>query len=83
MSTKERPTNAPSHDVFAVSRKTREDKGRWQKIGGAWAQKDGEGFSVKLEFLPLNPNGDLVDIVIRKWKPKPESDTTEAAAGEG
>jgi len=83
MSTKQRPANAPSHEVFAVTRETREDKGRWHKIGAAWAQKDGEGSSVKLEFLPLNPSGDLVDLVIRKWKPRPETEAAEASAGQG
>jgi hypothetical protein len=26
----------------------------WQPIGAAWAHGDGEGFNLKLEYLPLN-----------------------------
>jgi hypothetical protein len=48
----------------------------WQPIGAAWAHSDGEGFNVKLEYLPLN----ATEIVIRK--PKAEAELADAAAGE-
>jgi len=86
MSTTQRPANAPSHEVFAVSRRANAPQGtkaRWQKIGAAWEQLGGEQLSVKLEFLPLNPAGEKVDLVIRKWKPKPATATVETTDGEG
>jgi hypothetical protein len=64
--------NRPSHRVYAV---TKTEKGNfWQPIGAAWAHGDGEGFNLKLEYLPLND----AEIVIRKPKP----DLTETAADE-
>lgn len=46
-------TNArPTHRIFAV---TKSGKGKfWQPIGALWAHADGKGFSVKLDYLPLN-----------------------------
>jgi hypothetical protein len=62
----------PTHRVYAVSRRRDSDKGYWNDIGAAWAHADGKGFSVKLDFLPLNG----ADLVIRV----PE-DKTEARQG--
>lgn len=74
---KPRSPNAPTHEVFAVSRREGSDKANWQKIGGCWPHDDGDGFSVKLEFLPLAGQ----ELVIRKWKPKQEqADTQEGGA---
>jgi hypothetical protein len=50
MTTKQ--TNRPSHRVYAVTRNG--ERSNWREIGAAWAHKDGEGFSLKLDFLPLN-----------------------------
>jgi hypothetical protein len=59
--------NRPSLRVYAV---TKGEKGSfWQPIGAAWAHGDGEGFNLKLDYIPLNG----ADIVIRK--PKAEADT--------
>jgi hypothetical protein len=51
----------PTHRVYAVS-KTSGNKSFWREIGAAWANRDGKGFSLKLDFLPLNG----ADIVIRE-----------------
>ena len=40
------------------------ERSNWREIGAAWSHKDGEGFSLKLDFLPLNG----AEIVIRKPK---------------
>jgi hypothetical protein len=48
------------------SRKFSEDKSHWDEIGGARAHKDGKGFNVKLDYLPLNG----AEIVIREPKAK-------------
>lgn len=70
-----RSPNAPTHEIFAVVRgEDTESKSRWQKIGAAWPHKDGEGFNLKLEYLPLNG----AEMVIRKFKPK--ADTQEGGA---
>lgn len=46
-------TNRPTHLAFHV----REDATKepfWTRIGAAWPHKDGGGFQVQLETLPLN-----------------------------
>ena len=65
-------TNRPSHRVYAVSKNGKQSF--WQPIGAAWAHADGEGFNLKLEYLPLNG----AEIVIRK----PKADLAETAADE-
>jgi hypothetical protein len=66
--------NRPSHRVYAVSKNG--ERNFWQPIGAAWAHGDGEGFNLKLEYLPLN----AAEIVIRK--PKAEIDEADALAGQ-
>jgi hypothetical protein len=46
--TKSRPT----HRVYAVIKSG--DKKFWQPIGALWAHQDGQGFSQRLDYLPLN-----------------------------
>ena len=59
--------NRPSHRVYAVT-KTGE-KSRWNEIGAAWSHADGQGFNLKLDYLPLNG----AEIVIREPKSEAES----------
>ena len=61
----------PSHRVYAVS-KTGE-RSFWREIGAAWSHTDGDGFSLKLDFLPLNG----AELVIRK--PKADEAPAETA----
>jgi hypothetical protein len=63
--------NRPTHRLYAVS-KPGNDKSQWQAIGAAWPHKDGKGFNVKLNYLPLNG----AEIVIR------EADTKEGVLNE-
>ena len=63
-------TNRPSHRVYAVT-KNGESK-FWTAIGAAWAHSDGEGFNLKLDYLPLNG----AQIVIRS----PKAEEAEAPA---
>jgi len=58
-------TNRPTHRVYAV-KKTGGDKSFWTEIGAAWANKDGEGFNLVFNALPLQGAG----IVLRKAKAK-------------
>ncbi len=62
--------NIPSHRVYAVSKNGKQRY--WQAIGAVWPHQDGEGFNVKLDYLPLNG----ADIVIRK----PKADVDPAGA---
>jgi hypothetical protein len=64
-------TNPPSHRVYAVTKNGQ--RSYWQAIGAAWPHSDGEGFNLKLDYLPLNG----AEIVIRK--PKPKTEEVEAA----
>jgi hypothetical protein len=48
----ERKSNRPTHRVYAV-RRISEDRSRWAEIGAAWAHKDGQGFSLKLNLPHL------------------------------
>jgi hypothetical protein len=57
----ERKSNRPTHRVYAV-RRISEDRSRWAEIGAAWAHKDGQGFSLKLNLLPVGE----ADLVIRE-----------------
>lgn len=59
-------TNTPSHRVYAVTKNGKQSY--WNAIGAAWPHSDGEGFNLKLDYLPLNG----AEIVIRKPKPKAE-----------
>jgi len=45
--------NRPSHRLFHVTGEG--DQARWNRIGAAWAHKDGKGFNVDLEYLPQKP----------------------------
>lgn len=64
------PSNKPTHRLYAVTK--RADKSRWQEIGAAWSHKDGKGFNLKLDYLPLN----AAELVLRV------PDPAETAAAE-
>ena len=65
-------TNLPSHRVYAVTKEGK--KSYWRAIGAVWPHGDGQGFNMKLDYLPLND----AEIVIRK--PKLEADEADAPA---
>ena len=44
--------NAPSH--FAYQVRDGNPKGYWTRIGAAWAHKDGQGYSIFLDCIPLD-----------------------------
>jgi hypothetical protein len=64
MSTSTRSPNAPTHELFAVRETKGEGKDHWQKVGSCWQHEDGDGFNVKLDYLPLDGS----KLVIRKWQ---------------
>ena len=46
-------SNAPTHVAYHV-RDTKDGKGFWTRIGSAWAHKDGKGFNVQFDVVPLD-----------------------------
>ncbi len=46
-------TQRPSHNVYSV-KEGNGDKDFWMKLGVAFAHKDGMGFSIILEALPVD-----------------------------
>ena len=61
-------TKRPTHRVYAVRKAG--DTSYWSEIGVAWPNKDGKGFNLKLNLIPL---GDA-DIVMREIDAKAEGD---------
>ncbi len=59
----------PTHTAYSVREysKNGETKSAWSSISIAWAHKDGDGFDIILEALPVSGR-----VAIRKNKPKPE-----------
>ena len=45
-------SKAPTHYAYHV--RDGKDKGFFTKIGAAWPHKDGKGFNVQLEVVPLS-----------------------------
>ena len=70
------PSNKPSHRIYAVTKRNSGDKNDWTEIGAAWAHKDGKGFSLKLEYLPLNG----AELSLRIPTDKPKSEASEGGA---
>ena len=46
-------SKAPTHVAYQV-RDREGGKGFWTRIGSAWAHKDGKGFNVQLDVVPLD-----------------------------
>ncbi len=61
----EQPTNNRP-ELIAYHVQGQGKQANWIKIGAAWATKDGEGFSLQLETLPLPINSFQGRIVLRK-----------------
>lgn len=46
-------SRTPTHFAFHV-RDTKDGKGFWTRIGSAWAHKDGKGFNIQLDAMPVD-----------------------------
>jgi hypothetical protein len=57
----DKPKNKPSYALYSV--RGDGDDANWSRIGAAWDHRDGDGFSIKLEMVPLNGR-----IVMRREK---------------
>jgi hypothetical protein len=62
--TKKTTTSRPTHRVYAVIKREGRDKAHWTEIGAAWSHSDGDGFNLRLNYLPLNG----AELVLRKPK---------------
>lgn len=47
------------------------EKAHWTRIGAAWDHKDGEGYTLQLDLLPMTKGR----IVLRKYEPKDDGET--------
>ncbi len=70
MSIKSSTPKRPTHRIYAVVKRGN-DQSNWDEIGAAWAHADGKGFSLKLDYLPLNGG----ELVLREPKAKTEGQT--------
>lgn len=50
----ETASKAPTHAAYQVRDSKGEGKGFWTRIGAAWQHKDGKGFNIQLECVPLD-----------------------------
>ena len=50
----ETTSKAPTHIAYAVREGRNGGKGYWTRIGAVWPHKDGKGFDVQLECVPLD-----------------------------
>ena len=70
--------NKPTHYAYHVTDRVQdgnEEKGGfWTKIGAAWPHRDGKGFNISIETIPLNGR-----LVLREPE---EKETQVAAEGE-
>ena len=59
---KVQPKAKPDFNVFVVEEREGQDP-FWLKVGAAWANKDGKGFNVVVQALPLDGR-----LVLREYK---------------
>ena len=50
---------------------------RWTRIGAAWPNRDGKGFNIRCDAVPLQGR-----IVMRAYEPKPKAGADDGAGGE-
>ncbi len=66
------PSNAPALIAYQL-RDGENEKAFWTRIGSAWSHKDGKGFTVQLDAVPIDGR-----ITLRRPEEKP---TPQAQAG--
>ena len=67
-------TNSPAFVLWSVEGEGKQ--ARWTRVGAAWPNRDGKGFNILCDAVPLQGR-----IVMREYTPKPKGDaTTDAAA---
>lgn len=66
--------NAPEFLAWHVTDKG--EKSFWNKVGAAWRHRDGKGYTLQLEVVPINGR-----IVLRQPLEEPESQTQTEKKG--
>lgn len=66
-------TNSPAFMLYRVDGNGPE--ARWTKIGAAWPNRDGKGFNILCDAVPLQGR-----IVMRAYTPKPKGENEPNAA---
>lgn len=51
-------SNRPTHRIFHVVGEGQ--KKAWITIGAAWAHQDGEGLNLQLDYIPRDPQANIV-----------------------
>lgn len=64
--------NKPSHIAYAVRAGKSGEKAYWTDCGVAWAHKDGKGFRIRLDAIPVNGV-----IELRVNEPRAANDTSK------
>ena len=55
MTQQDEPSAVKRPDFLAYTvRESKDGKGYWNKIGTAWQHRDGQGYDIQLESLPLD-----------------------------
>ena len=52
----------PTHRVYTVKDGKADKKAFWTRIGSAWPHKNGTGFTIRLDALPLNGELVMIDV---------------------
>ena len=58
MSDQQPSSNSPAYIAYHVNGQGR--NANWVKIGAAWQSKDGSGYSLQIDAVPLNWDGRIV-----------------------
>lgn len=66
-------TNSPAFMLYRVDGNGPD--ARWTKIGAAWPNRDGKGFNILCDAVPLQGR-----IVMRAYTPKPKAEVVQAKA---
>ncbi len=62
------PSKKPTHRAYAV--KGDSENAIWREIGALWPHKDGKGFNIKLDVIPID-GSDIAIRVIEPRQPEP------------
>ena len=72
-------TTKPTHRVYAVTKRPTAEKADWTEIGAAWANRDGKGYNLKLNLIPLNGAEIVVRLIEPGKKTGSDAATSDAA----
>ena len=68
--------NKPTHYAYHVTDRVQDGSeqkgGFWTKIGAAWPHRDGKGFNISIETIPLNGR-----LVLREREEREQEAVTE------